>query len=78
VSCVLLSFRVELNLFLAVIRNKPLCLSYLFVHIFYSVFCDVADLGSDGLVKLWTIKTNECIATYDKHDGKVCYLLCTS
>jgi hypothetical protein len=25
-------------------------------------------------VKLWTIKTNECIATYDKHDGKVCYV----
>jgi WD40 repeat protein len=30
-------------------------------------------VGSDGLVKLWTIKTNECIATYDKHDGKVRY-----
>ncbi|KAL5215921.1 hypothetical protein ABZP36_007322 [Zizania latifolia] len=27
--------------------------------------------SSDGLVKLWTIKTNECISTYDKHDGKV-------
>ncbi|KAF3948649.1 hypothetical protein CMV_025384 [Castanea mollissima] len=27
--------------------------------------------GADGLVKLWTVKTNECIATYDKHEDKV-------
>lgn len=27
--------------------------------------------GGDGLVKLWTIKSNECIATYDQHEGKV-------
>ncbi|KAE8707862.1 hypothetical protein F3Y22_tig00110372pilonHSYRG00187 [Hibiscus syriacus] len=27
--------------------------------------------GADGLVKLWTIKTNECIATYDQHEDKV-------
>lgn len=34
--------------------------------------------GGDGLVKLWTVKTNECIATYDQHEGKVykgCYWL---
>jgi len=28
--------------------------------------------GSDGLLKLWTIKTNECVATYDAHDDRVC------
>lgn len=27
--------------------------------------------GSDGLVKLWTIRTNECEATMDAHYGKV-------
>lgn len=27
--------------------------------------------GADGLVKLWTVKTNECIATYDQHEDKV-------
>lgn len=27
--------------------------------------------GSDGLVKLWTIKTNECIKTLDAHQDKV-------
>ena len=41
------------------------------VNVFDSVLVMFLDLGCDGLVKLWTIKTNECIATYDKHDGKV-------
>lgn len=27
--------------------------------------------GSDGLVKLWTIRTNECITTMDGHEEKV-------
>lgn len=27
--------------------------------------------GSDGLVKLWTIKTNECVKTLDAHQDKV-------
>lgn len=27
--------------------------------------------GADCLVKLWTVKTNECIATYDQHEAKV-------
>ena len=27
--------------------------------------------GSDGLVKLWTIKSNDCIATLDAHDDRV-------
>lgn len=28
-------------------------------------------VGFDGLVKLWTIKSNECIATYDQHDERI-------
>ena len=31
--------------------------------------------GSDGLVKVWTIKTNECVATLDQHTEKVRPLL---
>lgn len=27
--------------------------------------------GADGLVKLWTVKSNECVATYDNHEDKV-------
>ena len=27
--------------------------------------------GSDGLVKVWTIRTNECVATLDRHTEKV-------
>lgn len=27
--------------------------------------------GADGLVKLWTVKSNECVATYDHHEDKV-------
>ncbi|PIO16291.1 hypothetical protein AB205_0148660, partial [Aquarana catesbeiana] len=27
--------------------------------------------GSDGLLKLWTIKTNECVKTLDSHEDKV-------
>lgn len=27
--------------------------------------------GSDGLIKLWTIKSRECINTFDKHTDKV-------
>ena len=29
--------------------------------------------GSDGLVKVWTIRTNECVATLDRHTEKVAY-----
>ncbi len=32
--------------------------------------------ASDGLVKIWNIKTNEAIRTYDEHDNK-CWALCT-
>lgn len=27
--------------------------------------------GSDGLLKLWTIKSNECVKTFDEHEDKV-------
>lgn len=27
--------------------------------------------GADGLLKLWMVKTDECIATYDQHENKV-------
>ncbi|KAJ4827664.1 hypothetical protein Tsubulata_017672 [Turnera subulata] len=33
--------------------------------------CVITASGADGLVKLWTVKTNECIATYDQHEDKV-------
>lgn len=31
--------------------------------------------GSEGLLKLWTIKTNECIKTFDQHLDKVTIVL---
>ncbi len=33
--------------------------------------CECGCLGADGLVKLWTIKTSECVNTFDHHDDKV-------
>ena len=33
--------------------------------------------ASDGLLKLWNIKTNECVGTFDKHDEKV-WALCVN
>ena len=32
------------------------------------------DSGADGLLKLWTIKTNDCVNTFDRHEDKVCDL----
>ena len=32
-------------------------------HLFFS--------GTNGLVKLWTIKSNECVKTFDEHEDKV-------
>ncbi|KAL6008390.1 hypothetical protein ACLOJK_033899 [Asimina triloba] len=37
----------------------------------WSVEFSPVDQCADGLVKLWTVKTNECIATYDQHDAKI-------
>lgn len=38
--------------------------------VIYVLTC-VLYLDADGLVKLWMVKTNECIATYDQHEDKV-------
>ena len=34
--------------------------------------------GSDGLVKLWTIKNNECVRTLDEHEDKIWALAVSS
>lgn len=49
---------------------------FLFLHVHTSIQSQLISLhcvssGSDGLVKLWTIKTNECIKTLDAHQDKV-------
>ncbi|CAE6462884.1 unnamed protein product [Rhizoctonia solani] len=31
----------------------------------------IVSAGSDGLVKLWTVRTEECVATLDAHEDKV-------
>lgn len=31
----------------------------------------VVSAGADGLVKLWGVRSSECTATFDEHDGKV-------
>ena len=31
----------------------------------------LASSGSDGLIKIWAIKTQECISTLDQHTDKV-------
>ena len=36
------------------------------LHSFPVVLCS----GSDGLVKIWTVKTSECVATLDLHTEK--------
>ena len=45
--------------------------------LFYLTVDSLASLlsGSDGLIKIWTIKTNECVATLDQHTEKVGPLL---
>jgi WD40 repeat protein len=32
--------------------------------------------SSDGLVKLWNIKDEECVKTLDNHEDKVSYWTC--
>ena len=27
--------------------------------------------GGDGLLKLWNVRTTECVNTFDEHEGKV-------
>ncbi|XP_039275258.1 transducin beta-like protein 3 [Nilaparvata lugens] len=38
---------------------------------FLSRGLQLVSVGSDGLMKLWCIKSSECMATFDQHDGKV-------
>lgn len=33
--------------------------------------CQLISSGSDGLLKLWTIRTNECESTIDGHHDKI-------
>ena len=40
--------------------------------------CFFVRSGSDGLLKLWTIKNNECVKTFDEHKDKVWALATTS
>ena len=35
-----------------------------------AVLCDGCS-GSDGLVKIWNVRTNECVTTLDQHTEKV-------
>ncbi len=31
----------------------------------------VLSAGADGLVKLWSVRTSECLRTFDEHEAKV-------
>jgi WD40 repeat protein len=31
----------------------------------------VLSAGADGLVKLWSLRTGECVNTFDEHTGKI-------
>jgi len=38
---------------------------------FISEGMQLVTAGADGLLKLWSIKTSECTATFDDHDGRI-------
>ncbi|GFH15414.1 WD_REPEATS_REGION domain-containing protein, partial [Haematococcus lacustris] len=38
---------------------------------FITAGTQVLSAGADGLVKLWSVKSGECQATYDEHAGKI-------
>jgi len=38
---------------------------------FISQGMQLVTAGADGLLKLWNIKTSECTATLDDHDGRI-------
>lgn len=62
------------SLFLVVMFCDNTLSCFLVVQMLCSPFNprnNVIILGADGLVKLWTVNTNECIATYDQHEDKV-------
>lgn len=51
----------------------PRCIFYFNTYMVWGTFSgmQILSCSGDGLLKLWTIKTSECIATFDGHDGKV-------
>jgi hypothetical protein len=49
----------------------PTCPSYSSSTLPSSTPLQVISAGSDGLVKLWNIRTSECISTFDEHEDKV-------
>lgn len=55
------------NLLCAPLQHRPL--------ISHSATCithvQVLSAGADGLVKLWGVRTSECLATFDEHEAKV-------
>lgn len=38
---------------------------------FISQGMQLVTAGADGLLKLWNIKSSECTATFDDHDGRI-------
>jgi U3 small nucleolar RNA-associated protein 13 len=38
---------------------------------FISQGMQLVSAGADGLLKLWSIKTSECMTTLDDHDGRI-------
>ncbi|KAG4305198.1 hypothetical protein PORY_001368 [Pneumocystis oryctolagi] len=55
---------------LSIIKNVNIGHSYVkpvLKVLFMSCGQQIISSGSDGLVKLWTIKTNECVTTLDNH-----------
>ena len=38
---------------------------------FISQGMQLVTAGADGLLKLWNIKTSECTATFNDHDGRI-------
>lgn len=31
----------------------------------------ILSAGADGLMKLWSLRSEECVATFDEHEGKI-------
>lgn len=45
---------------------------------FISKGLQILSAGSDGLIKLWNIKTSDCATTLDKHEGRIWTLVVAS
>ena len=41
-----------------------------YIAVYMAIHCFICS-DSDGLIKLWTIKTSECVKTLDDHSDKV-------